>query len=43
MLDAQRAAHDWADRANAALNPLTDGSVKKALIAFDEAVVERQS
>jgi len=43
MLEAQRAAHDWADRAIAALDPLPEGSVKKALIAFAEAVVERQS
>ncbi|WP_232331358.1 polyprenyl synthetase family protein [Agromyces laixinhei] len=45
--DATRAtlaeAHRWAREAVAALAPLRDGSVKKALTRFAETVVERES
>jgi len=36
-------AHRWANEAVAALAPLPDGSVKKALTRFAETVVDRQS
>ncbi|MCU1438211.1 MAG: menX [Naasia sp.] len=37
------AAHRWAAEAVAALDPLPDGSVKKALIRFADVMVERSS
>lgn len=43
MADARAAARDWTNRSIEALTPLPDGSVKRALIAFAEALAERQS
>lgn len=42
MQQAQTAANEWGARAIRALEPLPDGSVKSALVAFAEAVVDRQ-
>jgi heptaprenyl diphosphate synthase len=36
-------AHDWARDAVAALDPLPQASVKKALTRFAETIVERSS
>jgi len=36
-------AHGWAHAAVAALSPLPDGSVKKALTRFADTIVERSS
>jgi heptaprenyl diphosphate synthase len=36
-------AHGWAHDAVAALAPLPDGSVKKALTRFADTIVERSS
>ena len=33
---------EWAERAIAAIEPLPEGSVKDALVAFARAVVERK-
>lgn len=42
MLQAQTAANEWGARAIRALDPLPEGSVKSALVAFAEAVVDRK-
>jgi heptaprenyl diphosphate synthase len=42
MQRAQLAANDWANRAIRAIDPLPEGSVKSALVAFAEAVVDRK-
>ena len=39
---AQRQTMEWAERAIAAIEPLPEGSVKDALVAFARAVVERK-
>jgi len=39
----RRLAHEWADRAVAALEPLPDGPVRDALVRFAEVVVDRSS
>ena len=39
---AQRQTMEWAERAIAAIEPLQEGSVKDALVAFARAVVERK-
>lgn len=39
---AQQQTYDWADRAIAAIEPLPEGSVKTALVAFARAVVDRK-
>jgi heptaprenyl diphosphate synthase len=43
MAEAHAAAQEWAERAIEALEPLPAGGVKSALVAFAEAVVQRQS
>ncbi len=42
MEESMTAAVSWADKAKQSLKPLPDGSVKKALEAFADAVVERK-
>ena len=42
MEESMAAAVEWAERAKTSLEPLPDGSVKKALEAFADAVVERK-
>lgn len=42
MRQAQTAANEWGARAIRALDPLPTGSVKSALVAFAEAVVDRK-
>lgn len=42
MQQAQTAANEWGARAIRALDPLPAGSVKSALVAFAEAVVDRK-
>lgn len=39
---AQKQTNEWADRAIAAIEPLPEGSVKSALVAFARAVVDRK-
>ena len=39
----RRLAHDWSDRAVAALAPLPDGLVREALTRFAQVVVDRSS
>jgi heptaprenyl diphosphate synthase len=42
MAESLSITNGWADRAKAALDPLPASSVKSALIAFADAVVDRQ-
>ena len=42
MAESLEITHGWADRAKAALDPMPASSVKSALIAFADAVVDRQ-
>jgi heptaprenyl diphosphate synthase len=42
MAQSLSITNGWADRAKAALDPLPASSVKSALIAFADAVVDRQ-
>ena len=42
MAESLEITHGWADRAKASLDPMPASSVKSALIAFADAVVDRQ-
>jgi heptaprenyl diphosphate synthase len=42
-VDTTREAHRWAAEAVGALDPLPDGTVKRALVRFADLLVDRSS